>query len=504
MSSAPSRTSRIAVAGFSLESNAFAPTTERSEFESLFLVEGEALGKLIDDGSILGFGTRLRELRPVEMVPTLVAVGGAGGPCDADFYEEALARTCQLLREASPLDGLLVFAHGAATSTKVDDLDGHYLAALRETVGPGVPIVAELDLHANVSRRMVDSADILVGFRTNPHVDVRERSEECAELLHEMLGGMKPAVAFRKLPMVLPSVVQLTGAGKPLGDLVLHAESQMGGSIANVSILSGFAFSDVADCGLGVVVTARGDAEAAERLADELTERAWNDRGRYRLSLTSVDDAIAALAAARPGEPWILADVADNPGGGGRGITIWLLQALVEAGIEDVALGLFHDPELVSRAKAAGEGATLDVDFNASVEDPLSGRFSAEARVTSLCSGGFTPRHGMLRGVPLDLGDCARLEVAGVSLAVSSVRQQLSAPAFFEHFGIDPARMRALAIKSRGHFRAGFAHLVPDERILEVDAPGLTTPNLSRVDWKKLPRPCFPLDPETTWEATSR
>jgi len=495
---------RVAVCGFSLESNAFAPVSRRRDFEELALVRGEALGGFLDDGSVLGFGRRLRELRPgdCELLPLVVAVGGAGGPCEHAFYVDILEETLAGLRAAGRLDGVFVFGHGAGTTTGLADLDGHYLRAVREVVGPDTAVVAELDLHANVSRDMVEAADILVGYRTNPHVDVRERSLECAELMHEMFEGMRPSVAWRRLPMVLPSVVQLTGPGQPLGDLVRHAESRMGGPIANVSVLSGFAFSDTPYNGFTIVVTARDDAAAAEALADELAVRAWEDRGRYVSSLVPVEEAVARAVEvgrdpARP--PILLADVADNPGGGARGNTPWLLQALLEAGASGVQLGLFYDPALVRAAREAGEGGRFLARFNAEEDHPLSPGFEHEARVRGLVEGSFRGRHGVTAGVDVDLGPCALVEVGGIAVAVASVRTQIMGPEYLEHFGLDPAAARCVVVKSRGHFRAGFEPLIPPERILEVDAPGLATPNLGRLDWRHLPRPVFPMDPETRW-----
>lgn len=499
-----SRRRRVAVAGLSLESNAFSPVTRREDFEALVLRSGEALRPLIESDAILGFGPRLRALGDYELVPTLVAVGGAGGPCDHAFYEEALVETRARLRGALPVDGLFVFGHGAGLTTELDDLDGAYLAALRDVVGPECAIVAELDLHGNVSPQMVESADCLIAYRTNPHVDVKERSVEAAEILHEILEGMEPRVAFVKLPLAPPSVTQLTGPGHPYGDLIRRGEARMGGPIANVSILSGFAHADSRHVGMSVVVTARGDEAAADALARELAELAWADRHRYRVELTSLDDAARMARAAGEGDPsppLAFADVADNPGGGGRGNTVWILEAFHRAGARGVQMGLFHDPVLAAEAHAVGEGGRFRARFNRDESDPLSGRFEAEARVACRCDGRFTGRHGMMAGVPMNLGASCLLELDGIAVAVSSVRQQIFGPEFLEHFGLRPAEARSFVLKSRGHFRAGFSGLVSPDRVVEVDAPGLTTPNLRQLPWRGLPRPVFPLDPETEWPA---
>lgn len=498
---------RIALLGLALESNAFAPTTTRGDFEDNgYFVGDELLAsarmRYYFDPQGTGFGGTMSRLRSWEPVPILFGTAGAGGPCDHEFFEYAVGEMGRRLRAAGRIDGVYIIGHGAGITTQLDDLDGAYFAAVRELVGRGVPIVATLDLHGNISEQMVASTDVLISYLTNPHVDMIERSAEAARLMDEMFRGMRPAVAFIRLPLVTPQVTQLTADGMPYGDLIRLGQQQLDSSIANVSILSGFAFADSVHNGMAILVTARGDASAARTIAERLAHSAWADRHRYVPRLTSLDRAVElALEAGIDSDiaPLILADVADNPGGGGRGNTTWLLAALHQAHVRGVFVGVFYDPPLVDEAARCGVGGELVARFNRSETSEFSRPFSVHARVRAVTDGRFAGRHGTMAGVPVNLGKSCLLQLGGIHVAAISIRQQIFEPEVFAHFGLDPAGARSFVLKSRGHFRAGFAHLVRSERIFEVDCLGLTTPNLSSVAWQGLRRPVYPLDPDAQW-----
>jgi microcystin degradation protein MlrC len=364
------------------------------------------------------------------------------------------------------------------------------------------------DLHCNVSERLVDACDALVVYRTNPHVDQRERAAESADLLREMLAGMRSAKAFIRLPLAPPTVTLLTAEG-PYADLMAYGQSFAGGpianvSIANVSIAGGFVFSDLPKCGMTITVTARGDAAAARDTALAIARRAWAERGRYTRDLLSVPDAVALARRAAAGSipPVILADSADNPGGGGRGNTAWLMRALHEAAVPDVVLGVFVDPDLAREAHAAGVGAHLSAVFNR-VESEFSKRMEAGAVVEALTDGSAVGRRGVSAGRRFALGPSAllRLDGSGMRVVVGSLRRQLAEPVMLEMHGIDIAAARCVVVKSRGHFRAGFDEFFLTHQVFEVDTPGLTSPVLANFNWKRLPRPVFPLDPGAAWNS---
>jgi microcystin degradation protein MlrC len=436
-----------------------------------------------------------------------------GGPIEQALFLDFCDRVRNGLAAALPVEAVYVPSHGASSATGDEDSDGTLLAMLRQIVGSVVPIVVSHDLHCNVSERLVEACDALVVYRTNPHVDARERAAECADLLREMLAGVRTAKAFIRLPLTPPSVTLLTAEG-PYADLMRFGQEFVGAGVdalvANVSVAGGFVFSDLPKCGMTITVTACVPAGqspgaglmAARRAALAIARRAWAERNRYTRWLISVAEAVtlAQRAAAGAVPPVILADVADNPGGGGRGNTAWLLGALHAAGVPGVVLGVFVDPGLAADAQAAGQGARLHAVFNRQ-ESEFAKRFAADAVVERVTDGTGVGRRGVAAGKRFNLGPTAllRLNGSGIRVVVGSLRRQLAEPAMLEMHGIDIAAATCVVVKSRGHFRAGFDEFFPPAQVFEVDAPGLTSPVLANFPWQRLPRPVFPLDADAAW-----
>ena len=503
---------RIALLGIHLESNAFAPPTTEADFRSLCHLEGAAM---------LAEAAKPSPAMPAEMaafirawvqrgawtpVPILIAAAEPGGPVEHGFLETMLAGIRQRLSAALPVDGVYISNHGAMTSTQLFDADTLVFRVVRELVGPAVPIVATLDLHANVSDDMVALADLIVAYRTNPHVDQRERGAEAAQLLGALLGGARFFKAFVRLPLTPPTVSLLTAAG-PYADVINEgqARARERPEIVNVSVTAGFVFADTPGTGFAVLVSARS-RDAADRLARELASRAWRERARFEVKLTSLEAAVAAArrAADDPSQPAVLlADVADNPGGGGRGNTTFILEALQTGGVGGALLGNFCDPKLAEEAHYRKVGKRFNATFNRGGHIGFTRRYMAEARVLALSDGKCVGTRGIWAGRTLDVGPSAALDLGGVTVVVTSLRKQCADPVFFTMLGLDPATARVVVVKSRGHFRAGFSELFAPERIFEVDAPGLTSPVLGRFKFQHLPRPVFPLDPQTAWAGPS-
>ncbi|HYC06110.1 MAG TPA: M81 family metallopeptidase [Azospirillaceae bacterium] len=498
----PARRSRIAVLGILLESNRFAPPAIEADFRAALYLEGDDLVRFCRNGAEDGFAGQMDLLRDWELVPILIAApADSSGPCDHASFERICGRIVELLRAAGTLDGVYVIGHGAGTTTETDDLDGEYLERVRAAVGPAVPIAMLTDTHANPSDRLFANVDLVTGYRTNPHVDFLDRSRDAARLMHRMLDGWRPRSCHVRVPLITPQVTQLTAEGHPLGDLMRLAEASLGDDIATVSVWSGFSLADVPHAGLTVYAAAWSDAAAARQVARAVAEHAWHSRHRFKATLTPLDQAVQAALAADAGRPVILADVADNPGGGAQGNTTWILEALLDAGATDVLLGLVWDPDLVAAAFAAGRGGRIRARVGRDSPELGSRALPVEAEVLCLRDAPFRGRTGMAANRSINLGPSCLVCVGGVQILAGSVRQQILGPEYFEVHGADPAAARAIVVKSRGHYRAGFADLVPAPRILDVDVPGLATPHLERVPYRRVTRPVYPLDPGMEWRA---
>jgi microcystin degradation protein MlrC len=503
----PSR-KRVAMLGLMLESNSFAPVTRKDDFLSRLYVAGDEFTVELNrtesklPAELRAFHAAMNAEMSWTPVPILIGLVEAGGPMDHDFFTQTLADMRARLAAALPLDAVYICNHGAMITTENRDPDGEIFAAVREIVGPDIPVVATLDLHGNVSERMVEMANVIVAYRSNPHVDMSERGQEAAGALIEMLGGMRPAAALVRLPVTPPTVTLLTASG-PYADLINYGQSRLTDDIVNISILGGFAYADTPKNGLAIIVTARSGKDAARKLALDIAEYAWRDHERYLPRLTPLADAVAAVlrtGADGSAPPVILADVADNPGGGASGNTTYILEALLKAGARDVILGVFNDAALAQEALQRGEGASFRAVFNRRETVKFSSRFEADAKVLCIRDGDCIGRRGFYAQRRLNLGTTALLDLGGIKIVVISIRTQCADPVFFEMMGLDIARARAVVVKSRGHFRAGFDEFFSPGQVIEVDAPGLSSPILTRFDFRNLPRPVFPIDLDATWQ----
>lgn len=500
---------RIAVLGFAIECNRFSPVSTAEDFETDVDIRGN---RIVTEGraaasitlpDLPGFFTEMDRSGPWTPVPLRVSQAQPGGPVEGSFFRAFLAEIEAGLGSVLPVDGVFVSCHGAALAEGTDDPDGDLLEMVRRIVGPQVPVVAVFDLHANVSRRMTDNLSVFVGYLENPHNDIHERGIEAARHLRECLAGTETAVTMVKVPIVSPPIALLTARG-PYADLIKYGQGKVGGDIMNVSVMAGFAYADSPKNGLTAVVTARnGKRDAAAALSLDLATRAWDMKERFKRGMMALGDAVqlaSSVGRDRRRKPIILADVADNPGGGARGNTTYLLRALKRAGAKGVIFGVFNDAALAARAHELGEGAIFTASFNTAETHEFSQPFDCEgAKVVKLTDGKFVGRRGVLRNVAADMGPSALLDLGGIQIVVITHRCQCMDPCQFESFGLDITQARIVVVKSRGHFRGGFDEFFKPEQIYEVDCPGLTSPALENFTWTTLPRPVYPLDEETTW-----
>lgn len=499
---------RIAVLGFAIECNRFAPVTTAEDFEHDVDIRGNRIvsearsGKSITLPDLPGFFTEMDRSGPWTPVPLRVALAQPGGPVEETFFKAYLTEIEASLNSVLPVDAIFVACHGAALAEGTDDPDGDLFEILHRVAGPDVPIVAVFDLHANVSRKMIDNLDVFVGYLENPHIDIYERGVEAAKHMRELLAGTRTAIEMVKIPLVPPQIALLTARG-PYADLIKYGQTKVGGDILNVSVMAGFAYSDSPKNGLTAVVTARnGNRKAAADLSLDIAKRAWEMKERFKRAMMPLGDTVqlaTSVGRDKRRKPIVLADVADNPGGGGRGNTTYLLRALRGAKAQGVIFGVFNDAALAAKAHELGEGAIFTASFNTREHQEFSLPFDCEAKVIKLSDGKFVGRRGVLRNVSADMGPSALLDLGGIQVVVITIRCQCMDPRQFEMFDLDIAQARVVVVKSRGHFRGGFDEFFKPEQIYEVDCPGLTSPVLANFTWTKLPRPVYPLDEETTW-----
>lgn len=421
------------------------------------------------------------------------AIASPSGTVTAEAYEELRDELLARLAAALPVDAVALELHGAGVVEGIDDLEGDLGAAVRDLVGPDVPVVAALDLHGNITEAMVEHFDLLIGNQLYPHTDGRERGYEAVAAIPMILSGdWRPVTHVEHLPMLLPA--STTAPGEPAAEMnerCRAVEARPG--VIDCTVFHGFPYVDVPHVGVHVVVTTDRDPAAAEAGATEVASWIWEHRERFRKEAHTPDGAVRAardLVAAGT-RPVVVNETCDNPGGGAPGDGTHLLQAMLDGDLTDAAFGFVADPDVAAQAHRAGVGAKLDVRLGGKHGDLHGPTLSISCVVRTLTDGRITLQH-MMEGVRLDLGPSARLQCGGVDVIVTSVPfQTLDAEIFLLH-GIDVARCSVVGLKSSQHFRAGFASTAG--AILTVDAPGLTTNRVEVFDHPRANQPLWPVD----------
>lgn len=502
---------RIFVAGFHHETNTFAPSVaDWAAFEAGAgyppCARGEAMLEQMRGGSlaIAGFA-READRRGWTLVPSLWAGAMPSNRITADAFARIAREMEDDLRTAwrDGLDGIFLDLHGAAVADGADDAEGELLARLRAIVGPSLPLVASLDLHANVTRRMLALASGLSAYRTYPHVDMVATGERAVAMLARRMAepGRRWHSAARRVPFLLPLNAQCT-LMEPAASVIAELERLEARSGAELSFAMGFSAADFAEC--GPVVFGHGlDEHALDSAVEALHETIVARRREWAAELLSPADAVErALALAAPDRaPVVIADTQDNPGAGGDANTTGMLHALLAARAGhrlggQVASGLLFDTDSARAAHAAGLGARLSLRLGRAVPTwdgtPTDPPVACEARVLSLHEGTLRLHGPMTAGSTARLGPCACVEVEGVRVLLASAKAQMLDLDLFRFLGVEPAAMRLLVVKSSVHFRAAFAPIA--SRILVAKAPGPMPADPGDLPWRHLdagtaPRP---------------
>jgi len=483
----------VAIAGILQESNTFSPVKTRyQDFSPVF---GEAAlerhrGKATEMGGFIDVLSAARgRVAPVCAAWAITAGRMVRREFDrlAGEFEEHLAR----VRRPT---ALLVGMHGAQTAEGVDDVEGALLARARRVLGQSVPIVATLDLHANVTCAMVEHATAIVGYHTYPHVDLYETGAKAAHLvLRTLAGRISPVMAFRKLPMIVPAENMQTTSG-PLHRLIERGKAleRSGGSLA-VSVFGVQPWLDIEEMGCSVVVVGDRTRARAEAAAGGLARRFWEVRREFDVRLTPPERAIRE-ALRVSGGPVILSESSDSTGSGSPGDSTGLLRALLSARLSDPVAFFMVDAEAVAQAIRAGIGKTVTMLVGGKLDPARSRPVRVTGRVRLLSDGRWTPRaRGYNTGIETSMGRAAVVDIGSIRMLVAERSTMTVDPELYRSHGIEPLDMKIVAVKSPNGFRAAYEPIA--KRIFIVDTPGASTANLRSLPYRRVPRPIYPLDP---------
>jgi microcystin degradation protein MlrC len=386
----------------------------------------------------------------ITLIPAIWTHATPSGLIKDEAFRHLLTQLLKPLDTQEPFDGILLHLHGSMVTESLDDPEGKILSTLRNYVGDNVPIVSTLDLHANITEEMVQNADILVGYDTYPHVDAYDRGIEAATLMVQLLKDqLKPISGFARPPLLVSPQRQKTEY-YPMKDIMMMAHKmEKEEEVITVTVAGGYPFADLAFTGMSFIVTTNNDPISARRKVDQLATYAWNLRRHFLAEVVSPTLAVTE-AINSPKGPIVLADHADNPGGGAPCDGTVLLKALIDHDAQNAVLAVMADPEAVQQLIEAG--------------------------------------------IESQMGRTVVFTSNGVDIIVTEKRIQPTDLELYRSVGIEPTQKKIIAVKSAVHFRA--SHEPIAQKIIEVDTPGIHSARLSAFPYQKLRRPIFPLDIE--------
>ena len=430
------------------------------------------------------------------IIHAISAAAQPSGPVTRDAFDRIAGVIVEAAKaHAGQIDGVLLGLHGAMVTEFCEDGEGELLERLRAVLGPDVPIGVTLDPHANVTRKMTGLADIVVSYKTYPHVDMREIGKLAAGILQRtMKGEIRPVTLRAERPMLEEANAGRTDIG-PMVERIAKAKAyEQEAGVFAVSVNGGFGNADIHEVGPTVLVTCEGDRERHQAFAEALMDDMWQRRFEKVTEFISVEAAVAeAKSYVAATGPLIIADYADNPGGGGYGDATGLLKGMIEADLRQACFGPMVDPEVAAELRKGKPGSTVSVRLGGKVDPEIGGGpLELTGTLVSASDGDYVGDGPMIGGLHSSWGPCAVLRVGDIEILVTTIRAQMNDLQQFRAFGIDPAAKRVVGLKSMQHFRAAFEPIAG--KVVVCDSGALCTPDLGKLPYRRVRRPLFPLD----------
>lgn len=483
---------RIAVGGILTECNHLGGVPiDISIYEASELLRGEEVLRL-DTSVVGGMLSALREGN-ADVVPLIYASACAGGPITRDCYEQLRGEWFERLERALPVDGVLLPIHGSALAEGLDDPEGDMIHAARDLVGPDVPVVATLDLHAHVTEEMVRYADALLAWETYPHRDQFPTGQRAARLLLDMLAGKcRPTMAMGKVPVITSAINGSTNDDDPFAELMRYTKSlEQQEDVLSTSLFLIHPYMDCEDMGSGGLVVTNNNLKLAEALASDIASRYWDRRHDLEPEMLSPDEAIAKGLQV-DGGPVILVETADCCGGGAAGDSIATLSALVDTAINAPSFVPVVDPEAARACHEAGEGTELSLSLGHKLDPRWGSTRTFRGTVEHLCDGNFVYTGGQWEGHHEHMGPTAVFAIGSTRVIVMSRATYDWADEQIRAVGLNPREAKFIVAKNPMNYQLAYGEIA--KAIFVLDTPGPTPATLRHIDFKKLQRPYFPAD----------
>lgn len=487
---------KLLLATFKHETNTFSPVP--TKFERFFkgasgpLCGAEAIAARTGTGTGIGGYIDVAARYGAQIEVPIVADAWPSGPVDRDAYEKIVQAILDAAKGS--FDGILLDLHGAMVVEGIEDGEGELLRRLRK-VQPSVPIGVTLDMHANLYPDMIALSTVITGYHTYPHVDIYEAGVRAAEIICQAIQGkVRPSMTWGNRPMLPHVMRQGTHAG-PNRDLQERCKSlEQGGALA-ASLFVGFPHADIANAGLSAVVCTDGKPQEAAAACESLLDEAWNRRAEFLFESVPLPEAVAS-AARHTDYPVVLLDHCDNVASGGTMDTTMVLKEVLDQGLENGVFYAIYDPQSVQQAMLAGVGQRVSLSLGGKAALAATGEpnppLELSATVRTISDGRFKLWGPMSGGVEVCVGPTVVLDTGKMLVVVSSGHMEPFDLNCFYSLGIDVRNMHYVVIKSRVHWRAGFSGLL--KHVVECDGVGVTTSDYSKLTFRHVRRPIYPLD----------
>lgn len=497
---------KVGVAFFYHESHSFTPMiTNIEHFKNEAYLTGQDiighyLGTKTEVGGFIDFLQNKEDT--VEIVPLLCAAAVPSGIVTKETYKKIEDEMLKVIKDSMPLDGILLALHGAMVVEEIPDPEEKLLKEIRKVVGEKIPIATTLDLHANLSETILDYTPLHYGFKTYPHVDMYEQGLKAAQALYNCLfENVSYKAIMKRLPMLLPSLNMRTSTGpmKKMIDLAKEYEQLEG--IENVSIFGGFPYADTESTGASIIVIGT-DERKMEEVSERLAEQYWLVKEEFLVHIPSAEEGLKIALSRNNTKPVVLADISDNPLSCGSGDTTELLRIMIDYKLENALFGGLFDMESIRRCQEVGEGKTVSLQLGGKVTPEYGQPVDVEAKVIKLSDGIFYNSGPFNKGLKVDLKAAAHIKVNNLDIVLIGRPMSANDPEMFRHLGIEPENKRILGLKVKNHFRAAFDPII--EEVIYVDTPGVSSNDLTKLHFKNIKRPIWPLDKFNEWKVNSK
>ncbi|WP_096190371.1 M81 family metallopeptidase [Evansella halocellulosilytica] len=444
-----------------------------------------------------GMIDRANELK-IEVLPTFSAFAMPSGIITSEANERMKRELITKIEEYDSFDAVCLALHGAGVAEDTDDLEGDILEEVRQVIGNEIPIVVTLDLHGNLSNKMVEHASVLLGVNYYPHIDCYDRGVEAVDVIMKILSGeLKPSMALKTLPLMIPTSTTNHSPANEINEICWKKEQEE--EIVDCTFFHGFPYTDIPQLGVSVLTVTNDNLALAEKTSHDVCEEIWKKKESFFPDIFSPAEGVQHALQLQE-VPVVINETSDNPGGGTPGDGTHLLRALLEHKVTNACFGFICDKEVVETAHSEGVGESIKVLLGGKTDDLHGEPLQVTAYIKTLSDGKFIQSSPMGRGSKVNYGKSARLVIDGVDVIVCSKQSQVLDEQIFLLHGIEVNNYKIVALKSSQHFRAGFEPIT--KSIITVDSPGLSSFQLTSFNHTRLKKPMYPLSKEVSFEET--